>query len=313
MSGKKGWSVLGCVVIFALLVGAGMMWYLGSRPAKLDFNVVGGTILIYEVDRRQDRGMPDNLGLLVEALQKRLDSLNYGLVTVRAEGKDRVELLVARRAGHVKDVQGVKDLAAKMGILEFRIVANRKDDSQGQKAASAAVRAAADQLKARALAGVPPLGPTKLDDPTHTELAHFTLALPSRQKSVVTYSWVELGPQERRALNLDIAARTDPARANQYKGVKYDSTFHVDDPSGRPMLSGALFFARKCEDRNLSDEERRVKGDELFVLTRDPEFDPAEHKPGDDHENADQVKCEVRHHALRCRPRCRRARRGALA
>ncbi len=40
------------------------------------------------------------------------------------------------------------------------------------------------------------------------------------------------------------------------------------------MLSGALFFARKCEDRNLTDEERRSKEYEYFVLTRDPEFDP---------------------------------------
>ncbi|MCI0379189.1 MAG: protein translocase subunit SecF, partial [Gemmataceae bacterium] len=43
-----------------------------------------------------------------------------------------------------------------------------------------------------------------------------------------------------------------------------------------PMLQGALFFTRKCEDRNQPDEERRRKEWEYFVLTRDPEIDPAD-------------------------------------
>ncbi len=118
------------------------------------------------------------------------------------------------------------------------------------------------------------MGPTKVDDPTHTELAHFTLKLPRNQKSVVTYSWVELGPQERHSLNLDNAARTDPARSYTSTQVKLNKAFHLTDQRNRPVWSGALFFARKCEDRNLPDEERRAKEYEYFVLTRDPEFDP---------------------------------------
>jgi preprotein translocase subunit SecD len=269
-------SALVCGLILVLIAGAGLTWHLLSRPVRLDFKDVGGTILTYEVDRRDHGDEPVDMAALVQALQRRQDNLNYGVVTVREGVKDRVELLVARRANHAKDVQDAKDLTSQVGRLEFRIVANSRDDMQGQQAAIAAINAARDQLAARAKAGLPPMGPTQLDDPTRTELAHFTLRLSKRQKSVVTYSWVELGPQERRSLNLDHAARTDPERAHHFKSVKYDDPFYLDDAAGRPTLGGALFFARKCEDLNLPDEMRRAKDDEFFVLARDTEFDPAD-------------------------------------
>ena len=80
--------------------------------------------------------------------------------------------------------------------------------------------------------------------------------------------------QERRALELDNAARNDPSRGYSISQVKPDKAFSLNNQRGRPLWNGALFFARKCQDRNLPDEERRSKEWEYFVLTRDPEFDP---------------------------------------
>jgi preprotein translocase subunit SecD len=40
------------------------------------------------------------------------------------------------------------------------------------------------------------------------------------------------------------------------------------------LLQGALFYSRKCEDRKLSETDRKIKGVEYFVLARDPEIDP---------------------------------------
>ena len=191
---------------------------------------------------------------------------NYGPSLVRIQG-DITEL--TEKSGRSKDltveeVQRIKDLVAKVGSLEFRILANSKDDRQGMEAATEAIKNTRD-LEGVAKLGAPPPGPA----------GHFPLKLPRNQNSVVTYSWVELGPQERKSLNIDNAARTDPSRGQQINQVRYNETFKLTDNQLRPFWSGALFFARRCEDRQMPDEERRRKEFEYFVLARDPEFDPA--------------------------------------
>ena len=201
---------------------------------------------------------------------------NYGPSLTRIQKQIREEIDKTGRGKDltVEEVQRIKDMVAKVGSLEFRILANSKDDKEGEKDAIDAIAGAKD-LEGRAKSGLPPLGPTQPDDPTHTILAHYTLKLPRNQTSRVTYSWVELGPQERRALDLDNAARSDPARAYAITQVIPNQAFRLKDPGGRTTRwNGALFFARKCDDRNLPDEERRSKEYEYFVLTRNPEFDP---------------------------------------
>ncbi len=98
----------------------------------------------------------------------------------------------------------------------------------------------------------------------------------------MTYSWVELGQLERRSLNLDNAARTDPQRNRAWNEAALHRGEALKLPEPGPgaggqsqyLLQGALFYSRKCEDRNLPEEERRKKEVEYFVLARDPEFDP---------------------------------------
>lgn len=176
----------------------------------------------------------------------------------------------------VEEVQRIKDLVAKVGSLEFRILANSKDDEQGEAAAIAAINRRKNELEDLAKKGLPPPPPTREDDPTNTKLAFFKLNLPKGNKSVVSYSWVELGPQERKALHLDNAARNESNRNSTWLDAQklMNTAGRLNDLGGKPLLQGALFFTRRCEDRNLPDEERRRKEFEYFVLTRDPEIDP---------------------------------------
>ncbi len=179
----------------------------------------------------------------------------------------------------VEEVQRIKDLVSKVGSLEFRILANKNDDAEGQKDAAKVFDEVgrnpkfAQELDNAAQRGLPPPGPKDADGKQKR------YKIPTRGgPSWVTYSWVELGPQERRALNLDNAARTDPQRnftwqqAKQYR--KKAAQFNYSFGSTEQMLQGSLFYSRECTDRNLPEDERRKKEIEYFVLTRDPEFDP---------------------------------------
>src|SRR5262249_18406407 len=132
----------------------------------------------------------------------------------------------------------------------------------------------ADELKETRAKGLPP--PTLRDG---MEPKKFVIATAKNLKSTVTYSWVELGPQERRALDLDNAARTDPERNQAWlkaaeardRVTELPGTIPgVDEPG---VLNGALIFSRKCDDHNLPEQQRQRKEFEYFVLTRDPEFD----------------------------------------
>lgn len=175
----------------------------------------------------------------------------------------------------IEEVQRIKDLVTKVGSLEFRILANQNDDAEAIKDAAKTIddlNRTSEVLKEAAQRGLPPTGPKGPDGkPRRFKIA--TRGAPS----YVTYSWVELGPQERRSLNLDNAARNDSQRNTAWyqAKLKRGSTTQLTYQTGSidKMLQGALFYSRECKDRNLPEEERRAKDVEYFVLTRDPEFE----------------------------------------
>ncbi|GEM_PF-233896 len=172
----------------------------------------------------------------------------------------------------VEEVQRIKDLVSKVGSLEFRILANSTDDRDGEEDAKKLLNSGdlSQDLETKAKQGLPPPGP-------HNK-PFWPVKLPRSVLSKLTYSWVELGPQERKAMNLDNAAKNDSDRNYvwlQAQANKNKATLLMDR-TGRPLLQGALFFTRECKDQNLPEEERRKKQFEYFVLTRDPEIDPAD-------------------------------------
>jgi SecD/SecF fusion protein len=185
----------------------------------------------------------------------------------------------------VEEVQRIKDLVAKVGRLEFRILANSHDDKAAIDDAMQMInKDSANPELAKELAdaqakGLPPPGPREPDGTPK----RYTITLARGYKSTVTYSWVELGQLERKSLNLDNAAKNDPQRnrawvaaySNRGKALKLPEPTLNAAGQQQYLLQGALFYSRKCEDRNLPEEERRQKEVEYFVLARDPEFDPS--------------------------------------
>jgi SecD/SecF fusion protein len=178
-----------------------------------------------------------------------------------------------------EEVQRIKDLVAKVGSLEFRILANGKDDKVAIEDNKNFINSNNPEVQ-KALQdaqekGLPPpvfhtlglKGPEK----------HYRIDLPNNNHSDVTYGWVELGKQERKTLHLDNAAATDQARNSEWalmarnrgKAMQLVLPGSLDN---RPVLQGALFYSRECKDRNLPEEERRKKKFEYFVLTRNPEY-----------------------------------------
>src|SRR6516162_6614648 len=108
---KKPWLV---VLVLVLVVTGGVIgirqFYLRS-PARPDFDKVGGTILVYEIDRGHDNKEPDAdlTASMAKALEGRVD-----FAWVRPLDKGRVEIRIPRSGEkHEDDVQRVKDLVAR--------------------------------------------------------------------------------------------------------------------------------------------------------------------------------------------------------
>src|SRR5262245_28101567 len=244
------------------------------------------TILVYELDSSKAEQQAGDRKLLIEALNTLIYPKAAAAVVILHRNKDPIQINLPTgkqpKALTSDDVLRVKDLVAKVGALEFRILANEADDAKAIAEAKAMLADAAVQEELKKLqhdGALPPGLRTQEKQPKK-----YTIQL-TEARSVVTYSWIELGPQERRMLNLDNAAKDDPKRNLNWLKLAQNrnraltlSHILVDDKgraveSSAHLLRGALFFSRECRDRNLPEEERKAKTVEYFVLARDPEFD----------------------------------------
>jgi len=340
------WKIVFCVVpvlLAALVVGRAVQLYGQGRGGfKLGVDLVGGTILVYEVD--DPSKLPENYKPeeLVASLKRRIDPADLYNVTIRAVGRTRVEIILPTGGvhqaeaenvawkqllerveerwpapkganldiptGRTKDliarvkeqhpdvpeteiedfveqnyqgekgkrhlteeeVNRIKALIAQVGSLEFRILANSRDDEEAIKRAeeyfSPKEKADEEKLKQEldrlAREGKPPPPPKPPDGRTTFEVP---------RKGDFTYSWVELEREERHNLGLDNAVEKDPARNSFWNQVaearKNYKPLRVD------RLGGDLLFSRTCEDLKLPREEREKKKYEYFVLTRNPQKD----------------------------------------
>ena len=176
---------------------------------------------------------------------------------------------------NLEEVQRIKDLVAKVGALEFRILANSKDDGTGEKEAKDYLNSADPDIQAK----IKKAQETGAAPPTPNPEKPYEISM-NGQKSLVRYEWVELGPQERVSLHLDNASRNETGKDYRWKEAFFRSqsekAFQIPDHQGsdKMILEGALFYRRDCLNRNLPEDERRRKEVEYFVLTRTPEYDP---------------------------------------
>src|SRR5215468_2791198 len=92
------WKIIFCVLpvaLAAVIVGRAFVQYQEGRGGfKLGVDLVGGTILVYEVD--DPSKLPDNYKPeeLVASLKRRIDPADLYNVTIRAVGRTRVEIIL---------------------------------------------------------------------------------------------------------------------------------------------------------------------------------------------------------------------------
>lgn len=181
-----------------------------------------------------------------------------------------------------EEVERIKGLIKQVGSLEFRILANDEDDKDAIAYAQEYFKKAQSdptvkaELEKLAREGQPP--PPLIRSPEGEEGFATTRAELGR----CTYTWVELGRQERKSLGLDNAAEPavlppvdtpdsqvpDPNR-NWFRAYKARE-------KGEAILlpeSKILLYSRKCQNSRLGDERQKKKY-EYFLLVRDPEKDP---------------------------------------
>jgi len=114
-----------------LIVGstlAGLIaMYPPGKKLKLGIDLSGGTILVYEV--MADAGSSNfNMDELIAALKQRADPQGVKETPIRKIGSNRLEIILPKASP--EEVEEVKKMLTDVGSLEFRILANRKHDSE---------------------------------------------------------------------------------------------------------------------------------------------------------------------------------------
>jgi SecD/SecF fusion protein len=280
---------------------------------RLGIDLAGGTILVYEINLERTKQRKEAFGKLDEGpksrsapaagltsdemnqlagqIKRRIDPTDIKNVTVRPLGDSRVEIIlpVGGAAGGGKsnlsaeDIEEVKRLISQMGVLEFRILANGPDDSEGIIAAQDAIKTKKDDLDSRAERGLAPEGP---DSEYSVDIGD--------TKAKVRYVWVELGPEERVSLRLNNASeapggfwdqlakkRGQPVLVDHNDQIGYYETQDVRSCKmvlfSRVCISRDQLAKEKADSERLQREKKTPeeikslvdeKKFEYFVLTR---------------------------------------------
>ncbi len=299
--------VIPCLIAVFLVFRAWQKYDAGEGGFKLGIDLVGGTILIYEVDQQrekerrelskgeEDRGYQreKTSEKLAEAIKRRIDPDDVKNIIVRPAGEYRIEVILPT-GSHRKNVEGKKNVTAaevdkikalieEVGSLEFRIVANSKDDSQAFTAAEDIYPGEEPDVVAKdprvdAVAGKLPRAPIAPE--SEPWMVH---------NSKARYAWVEIGPIARADLGLlnkyePEYAPTDPKEKEEYdrfvktptdkeqrlKSIGLWKTM-ADARSRNKAVrhsDGFLYYSRPCLNSTLSAHERQKRKYEYFVLTR---------------------------------------------
>jgi SecD/SecF fusion protein len=146
-----------CLLAAIVVFRAWQKYDAGEGGFKLGIDLVGGTILVYEVDQQREKERQalskgeDTGGFhgektsqkLADAIKRRIDPDDVKNIIVRPAGDYRIEVILptgSRKQGHGKehvtsgDVDKIRKLIEDVGSLEFRIVANQHDDGPAMTA-----------------------------------------------------------------------------------------------------------------------------------------------------------------------------------
>jgi SecD/SecF fusion protein len=250
--------------------------YFGTYRKGID--LAGGTILVYEVDLTktqaakdgqpaaagEERGLSsEDMQKLAESLKRRIDPVDTKNVIIRPIGGSRIEILVpftptSKKAAGTEDfVQEVKDLVSRVGVLEFRILANDTDDKEAFEEAIDQInnQYPTDQAEKDARAGTPPPPPRRSD---------YRVSVNGTEAENVKYEWVELSKEERQSLGLSNGSNTplwQELSVARGKAVPHSYT------NERGERASYLLFSRDFTKETPTKEEAG-KEVEYFILTR---------------------------------------------
>lgn len=332
--------ILVCLIPTLLSLGVvGWAYYryqfVDGSGFRLGVDLVGGTILVYEIDETKTKDTTYKKDDLAVALKKRIDPADLYNITIRPVGETRVEIILptggrhqaeieqqnwtnllqetARaypvegktnpyenveqndRAGLVDaimkegpkldrtevdqwvekrtvtkggkerrsltsdDVENIKNLISRQGRLEFRILANARDDNEAIKAAiDKFKRTSKEELQKLEIKSEEPPPPLR-EDGTNS----FPVDLPGEPDH--TYSWVEIGKSQLYSMGLN----SESLKLNPPRQAEVDNALKT----GAPFQSGAnLIWVRKITDWSRRTVKDREMGKELefFLLVRNP-------------------------------------------
>ena len=126
-----GWKI--GVILFSLLASVAVLWL--GPPLKLGVDLQGGVILVYEVDQSkrasQEPLSGDEMDKLIAAIQRRVNPGGTKEVVIRKYGNQQVEIIcpISKTEG-AAEVDHLKRMISSVGDLQFRILANTRDDKE---------------------------------------------------------------------------------------------------------------------------------------------------------------------------------------
>ncbi|MFM7152210.1 MAG: SecDF P1 head subdomain-containing protein, partial [Gemmataceae bacterium] len=303
---------------------------------RLGVDLVGGTILVYEIDDTKTKDTQFSKDELAAALKRRIDPADLYNITIRPVGESRVEIILPtggrhqarieqrnwenllseaaskfpvqgknnpyadvdrndraalvdaickarpgddrsavdswveqqthrggkeRRSLTGDDVENIKNLIARQGRLEFKILANTQDDDAAMKAARDYFKSPASKEELLRLENkaLEPPAPKREDGSEF-----FPVRLPGEPDH--SYSWVEIGKSQLYGLKLN-------SEALKASSGGMNDRVQASLKSGEPFEYGAnLIFVREIKDWSRRQIKDREQGKELefFILCRNP-------------------------------------------
>ena len=118
-----GWKI--GLILFCLLASVAVL--LMGPPLKFGIDLKGGALLVYEVDQTKKRSdQPVNMDDLIDAIKRRINPGGQKEVTIRKYGIEQIEVIVPEV--DEAEVQRIERLITTTGNLQFRILANNRED-----------------------------------------------------------------------------------------------------------------------------------------------------------------------------------------
>jgi hypothetical protein len=212
------WKYLFAILVsIAVIVGGRYFYHHRHDLFRPDFDRSGGTLLVFETDGEPSPGRLDEL---VELLQKRFDPGGGEGLVFRVDEEGRIEVGVPNGKQHDDLVDSVKRLAARPGVVEFRVTATRTEDDAVFKASELPMKSAK--------LDVPPSPPVNAHGGEE-----FPLARPIGTAS--RYRWVRLSEGQVKSLRLDRLglmheSPLDRAKVDDSvrKGVPFSPTYMME-------------------------------------------------------------------------------------